>query len=263
MYTVYMHKTPNNKVYIGVTCHSVLHRWHSDGSGYKTQTLFWRAIQKYGWNNIEHIIIAENLTKEDAYKMETVLIAQYKSNNSEFGYNTSLGGEHSHCGCTASDELRKKLSDAHKGKSLTEGQLNNLKRIHARNRGKSLSDETKAKISKANSGKVRTPEMVEAMRLRATGKPSPNKGKLMSEEQKEKIRKTLTGHKVTEETREKLRNSSARYWQGKSRSKSTKEKIRKSLTGRHLSEETKAKVSASMRRYRASMKEKQNECQQR
>lgn len=45
---VYMHTSPSNKVYIGITC-DVKHRWRSNGEGYKGGTRIYYAIKKYGW----------------------------------------------------------------------------------------------------------------------------------------------------------------------------------------------------------------------
>ena len=54
-YTVYKHTFPNNKVYIGITSQSVSRRWRN-GEGYRNkQQLIYRAILKYGWDNIKHI----------------------------------------------------------------------------------------------------------------------------------------------------------------------------------------------------------------
>ena len=111
-YTVYMHVSPNGKRYIGITRRKVNVRWQN-GKGYKRNEYFWRAIQKYEWDNFEHIIIENNLTKEQAENMEIELIAKYRSNDREYGYNIESGGNA--IGRT-SDETRKKISDANKGK---------------------------------------------------------------------------------------------------------------------------------------------------
>ena len=75
-YTVYKHIFPNDKIYIGITCNSPKTRWGNQGYGYKNQ-LVGRAIKKYGWNNIEHIIIRKGLTKEEAKIAERKLIKKY------------------------------------------------------------------------------------------------------------------------------------------------------------------------------------------
>lgn len=119
-YTVYMHKNKiNNKVYIGQTRTSVNNRWQ-DGKGYKGCTLFERAINKYGWDNFDHIIVASNLTKEESCQMEKDLIALYESTNPQKGYNLSTGGESGHTGVPMSKEARNKISIANKGKVISE-----------------------------------------------------------------------------------------------------------------------------------------------
>lgn len=90
-YTVYRHVNMiNNKCYVGITKQSINDRWRSDGSGYRGQEKFWKAIQKYGWNNFRHEIVAINLSKDDACKLEKQLIQQY--NSIKNGYNVELGG---------------------------------------------------------------------------------------------------------------------------------------------------------------------------
>ena len=94
---VYMHVNKvNNKVYVGQTCQQPPEkRWGNDGAGYKCNggnRHFQNAIQKYGWDNFEHIIFANNLSKEDADKIETLLIALYETTNHDKGYNIAVGG---------------------------------------------------------------------------------------------------------------------------------------------------------------------------
>lgn len=91
-YFVYKHTCPNGKVYIGITCQTPSKRWHN-GKGYVQNKYFYSAISKYGWDNIKHEILFDSLTKEEACKKEIELIAQYRSNLHEYGYNLSVGGE--------------------------------------------------------------------------------------------------------------------------------------------------------------------------
>ena len=91
-YTIYMHKNKiNGKVYIGQTCQILANRWGSDGRRYKGQ-IFYNAIQKYGWDNFEHIILKEGLTQEEANQQEIYYIQLYQSTNKNFGYNVTKGG---------------------------------------------------------------------------------------------------------------------------------------------------------------------------
>lgn len=93
MYTVYKHTCPNGKVYIGITKQKPERRWGGNGIGYKENEYFYRAIQKYGWNNIKHEIIAEGLTEDEANEMEIDLISQYRANDRSRGYNKHYGGK--------------------------------------------------------------------------------------------------------------------------------------------------------------------------
>lgn len=105
-YKVYKHIFPNNKVYIGITCQSLNRRWDK-GRGYHHNTYIRNAIQKYGWSNIKHEILFTNLSKEEAESKEIELIAKYKSNQREFGYNIENGGN---CTGTHGEETRRKIS---------------------------------------------------------------------------------------------------------------------------------------------------------
>ena len=93
MYSVYIHTVKeNNKKYVGQCVGDPHRRWGNTGHRYKGQ-FFYNAIQKYGWDNITHEIVAENLTQEEANELEIKLIAKYKTNNREFGYNITPGGK--------------------------------------------------------------------------------------------------------------------------------------------------------------------------
>lgn len=114
-YYVYMHIFPNNKVYIGITSQSPPEkRWLESGVGYKPQPRMWRAIQKYGWGNVDHVIIARQVNIITAKNMEIDLIALYDSTDKNHGYNASPGG------CIMGEESRKKLSESCKGRKLSE-----------------------------------------------------------------------------------------------------------------------------------------------
>lgn len=98
-YSVYVHIIPkkitkytHDKYYVGITAKKPQKRWGCNGKGYKEQ-IFYFAIQKYGWNNIEHEIVASNLTYDEACNMEKILILKLQSNISEYGYNLTKGGE--------------------------------------------------------------------------------------------------------------------------------------------------------------------------
>lgn len=113
-YKVYKHTCPNGKVYIGMTKCNPLERW-GNGFGYESQTYFWRAIVKYGWINIKHEVLYENLSKQEAEEMEIKLIKEYNSQDINYGYNIDLGCQH-----ITSKEVRDKLAVYNKGKKWSE-----------------------------------------------------------------------------------------------------------------------------------------------
>lgn len=119
MFCVYKHTSPNGKIYIGITGKNPLKRW-SGGSGYKSNTHFWNAIVKYGWDNIKHEILFDCLTKEEACEIEKTLIKQYRSNETEYGYNRSTGGDCSAAGIKWSEEHNKKTSASLMGHPVSE-----------------------------------------------------------------------------------------------------------------------------------------------
>ncbi len=92
-FTVYMHIFPNNKRYIGITCQKPEQRWRN-GAGYgDDQPLIRNAIKKYGWENIEHIILFTKLSKEEACEKEKELIKKYNTLDDKYGYNMTVGGD--------------------------------------------------------------------------------------------------------------------------------------------------------------------------
>ena len=71
-YSVYQHVTPDGMYYFGQT-QNVERRWRNNGAEYKTTSLY-PYIEKYGWDNIQHIILFRDQTKEDALFIENFLI---------------------------------------------------------------------------------------------------------------------------------------------------------------------------------------------
>lgn len=180
-YCVYIHTNKiNGKMYVGQTVHgdNPNKRWGRDGTGYKNSTRFWSAICHYGWNNFEHEIIASNLTLEEANQFEEMLIKELDTISLDKGYNLKSGGENN----LFSEEVKQKISKAHRGKSLSD---EHKMRLSEARKGKTLSDEHKRKIGEANKGKIRSKEVCA------------------------KNAQARIGTKHTEETKEKMRVAQA------------------------------------------------------
>lgn len=88
-YCVYVHIFPNGKKYYGIT-KNIKNRW-KNGYGYKQKGEMYEDIKKYGWENIEHIILQENLNFYEAQKIENKLIFENGTNNPKKGYNHFFG----------------------------------------------------------------------------------------------------------------------------------------------------------------------------
>ena len=110
-YCVYKHTNIfNGKIYVGITSQQPEKRW-KNGHGYEGNEYFYRAIQKYGWNDgFKHEIVVDGITKEQACAIEIELINVYDSINPDKGYNFSSGGDCGNSGCSRSEEWVEKMS---------------------------------------------------------------------------------------------------------------------------------------------------------
>lgn len=140
-YSVYQHiNKVNGKRYIGITKQVPENRWGANGNNYKSTPYFYNSIKKYGWESFEHIIIKDNLTKEDACALEIELIKKYKTQDKKYGYNILSGGT----APNLTDEVKKKISKA---------LLNNKNGL-----GHPCSEEKRNKISNAQKNRQFTRE---------------------------------------------------------------------------------------------------------
>ncbi len=184
-YTIYIHKNKfNGKVYIGQTCQNPIKRW-DNGRGYITSTRFYNAIQKYGWDNFEHIILYTNLSQEEANRIEQRLIKQYKSQNDQYGYNITSGGNNYQHSEETKQKIGKANSIALKGKiHSNEWSLKMSQKFTGEGNpfyGKHHTQETKLKISQSRgNGKY-------------SGDKHPFYGKHHSQESLEKISENRQG----------------------------------------------------------------------
>lgn len=155
-YKVYMHITPSGKMYIGMTRQSLTKRF-DNGRGYKNCYRFAKAIKKYGWENIKHILIKDNLTEEEAKAMEISLISKFDTTNNKNGYNCSVGGNIPNI----TNETRRKRSELAKGRILSEKVKN---KIRESNKNKFVSLETRKRMSESHKGKKLSKETIEKMK---------------------------------------------------------------------------------------------------
>lgn len=147
---LYKHTSPSGKVYIGITNKSPYYRWGKNGYNYLTKTKtgkykhpkFASAILKYGWDNIKHEILYQNLDKNTACLLEQQYIREYKSK--DMCYNLTLGGE-GMWGFKFSEESLEKMRISHLGKKQSSDTI--TKRAE-KCKGKKRTNEQKKKRSK-------------------------------------------------------------------------------------------------------------------
>lgn len=208
----------NGKVYIGQTCRGLESRARKDGCGYKGCPKFWNAIQKYGWCNFKGEILLENLSSEEACRLEEEYIRMY--NSVENGYNVLYNSttEYSkHYRTNVSDSMKSSLKNIQRIEKLKvsmKGEGNPFygkhhteetkEKIRSKKIGKHLTEEHKKKISKNNTrpflGRKHKPESKEKMR-------NAHMGKHLTEEHKKKLSEVGKGRVIPEETRKRISNT--------------------------------------------------------
>lgn len=285
---VYCHTSPSGKKYIGITGEkNPIDRWGLNGNGYLRrkpngefqQPAIANAILKYSnWDEWEHEIILDSLSKDEAEQKEIELIKKYNTRNSKYGYNINPGGsvvvgkDHPFYGKHHTEETKEKLSKMHMGKRC--GELNP-------NYGKSpkewMSEESyikwKQEIGEASLKNWQNeefrqkrhdamkkywdehPEKKEQLRLSQLGEKSLFYGKSAQElmgfdeekikRWKEKLSDASRGEKhylygkhLPEEVRQKI--SSSRIERGVAKGE------KNPRYGKHCSEETKSRISEAL-----------------
>ena len=207
----------NGKLYIGQKMIDTKDFNTYLGSG----KIFKQAVDKYGKDNFERIILEVAYSEEELDKFEIEYIELFDASEEDLFYNIALGGD---------------------GGSL-KGENNP-------NYGKHRSEETKKKISEAGRGKHRSEEtrkrISESKKGKYIGENNPMYGKHLSEEARNKLSEINSGenHPMygkhhSKET--KKRQSEAK--RGKHRSEETRKKIGEANRGKHRSEEIKKKNS--------------------
>ena len=141
----------NGKVYIGQTideCRRIKNHKNACDN-----TLFHNAVRKYGFDSFDYEVI-ERVDVSILDQKEIYWIAYYKSNNRQFGYNLTTGGEGSR-GYKYTDEQRKNRSEQSKGNKSFLGHTHTeeyKKMMSELNKGKVFSEETRGKISDSMKG---------------------------------------------------------------------------------------------------------------
>lgn len=175
--------------------------------------VFHRAIQKFGWEMFDFVVL-EECSKDDLQIREDFWIRTLNTASCD-GFNTC---SKSACknGFTLEDSTRARMSIAHKGKVRSEEHRKNLseslkgRKLSLEHRQKlklrpkrNLSDETKLKLSLALKGKVKPPISEETRRKMSLA----NKGRQYSDDYKIKMSNSLKGRVFSDAAKKKMSDS--------------------------------------------------------
>ena len=202
---VYMHVFPNGKRYIGAATGNGRKRWGAGGNKYSLQPLVWSAIQEFGWDNIEHLIVASELTHEEALRMESALIKEYKTFPPElgFGYNSTSGGFER----TPTDEVRARIGSSVKKMWEDEDFKKRMSELHseisARNNNVQYLIKHNQEHGPPHLGKHLSLEHRQHLSAALKGKKPWNTGTTLSDEHRAKLSAIRKGKKQSPELVEK------------------------------------------------------------
>ena len=178
-------------------------------------TLLKPAFAKYGKEQFTRTILHSCSSEHDAMQLEAEIVdAAFVARTDT--YNLTLGGRgiQRH---TTSAETRAKISKGNTGKICS---IEHKEKISIGNKGRVVSPDTRAKISVFHKGRIKSAD--ECLKI-----SNSNKGKVISDDAKMKMSAIKTGKTQLPETRDKISEAL---------------KGNKSRTGQQHSPETKAKM---------------------
>lgn len=171
----------SGKKYIGVTCKNLVSRIsHHKDYAKKSNCHFQNAIKKYGIDGFNFYTLSKWENYQDALNEEIRVISLVKPE-----YNKTLGGQ-GMLGNYPSEETREKIGRSHKGKKISDEAKAKMSKAKlgksSSRKGIAHTEESKKKMSDALKGKVpymagrrHTEETLKKMSLSKIGIPSKNR----------------------------------------------------------------------------------------
>lgn len=171
---IYALRFPSGKYYIGQTIDFKTRMRSYKALRMSEQPKLHHAVVKYGWKNVNIEIICNCFDKEDLDAREKHCISIFDSIKN--GYNSKEGGANGKFSeetrrkmresqlkrAPCSEETRKKLSAANKGKIVSE---ETRRKISEKSKKLKHSEESKNRISEACKGKVKSRETLNKLRI--------------------------------------------------------------------------------------------------
>lgn len=124
---IYKHTNKvNGKSYVGQTVYSMEKRWreHCSFANKNRTCYFYRAIVKHGKDAFEHEILEDNIPQDKLNEREIFYIEKYGTFDN--GYNLDRGGQ-TRKDFRLTEETKRKLSEANKGKKLSKEQVDMMR----------------------------------------------------------------------------------------------------------------------------------------
>jgi group I intron endonuclease len=176
-----------SKVYIGISSKSAVDRFKEHCSSKKQYPIV-QALKKYGAKNAILEVLNNFNCFDEMYAAEQAAISAYGSKTPN-GYNLTDGGKGTF-GLAASEERKKKISAANRGRIVSDEQR---KKISDHNKSRDLSAQVAA-MAASNRGKKLSPDRVEKMRAIWVGRKH-------SDESKRKMSESASKRKASDETK--------------------------------------------------------------
>lgn len=240
----------NGKLYVGKTGQPVArrmaaHRTEAFGNTWRSNSIFHRAIRKYGFDAFSVIVLGTAETQQELSELEKHFIRVLKT-RSPRGYNLTEGGE-GLVGYKPTPETIARMSAAQRGKRLSP---ETIARRSAAIRGQKRSVETRARMSLASRGRKHTPEACAKMAAAKRGKKhTPEARANMAA-----ARRGNTNHRgcvASAETRAKQAAAQSAWWNdpilGESRRAARSEMSKKAHAAKFWSTKPKAPVQPETR----------------
>lgn len=192
MIGIYKITNPKGKVYIGQTIDYARRLRHYKLLKCQEQPKIYRSLVKYGLESHKFQLIKEcskdELTKWERYFQEMYNSVGINGLNCILVATDDFSGGHS-------EESKKKISKALKGRQLTTEHKHNIAQGNSK---RIITDEHRYNLGNGNRGRTFTNEWVDKLR-------EAQIGKVKSKETKDKISQSLKGRTFSEEHKQKLK----------------------------------------------------------
>lgn len=206
-FTYHLYHIPTGKNYYGVRYANGADPSTLWTTYFSSSKVVHSLIEEHGRDSFIATVRKTFLLKESAIAWETMFLQKIDAANNPLWINRSNGGKRFRGAIECSDETRRKMSRARKGKTHTEE--TKQKMCQSRKNRPDITEETRQKMRESNKGRglgrTLTSETRQKIADSRKGKPRPP----MSDEQKQKISESLRKRKYkhSEETRQKISKS--------------------------------------------------------